>query len=150
MVQSIVIKSVVFVQHHPMTTSLLWDMKSVKVLFRVYQQKWNLEINQKMKFPSKIFKKYYKAFYRTQFCTFDFETRSDEDGQHIPFSHHNFFDFSKRVRYLESSWDLKLKIWYSTRSVVLKFFSFDKTSQEQLSAEKTLHPISLRSIGRGS
>jgi hypothetical protein len=65
---------------------------------------------QKIKFPSKIFKKY-KAFDRNSFCTFDFETRLDENGQHIPFSYfilyRNVFDFSKRVSHFESSWDPK-------------------------------------------
>ena len=60
-----------------------------------------------LKNPFKDFKKF-DAFYRVPFCTFDFETRLDENGQHIPFSYSilylNVFDFSKSVVKLEYSW----------------------------------------------
>ena len=58
--------------------------------------------------PEKVFKNY-RAFYRTPFCTFDFETRLSEQNEHIPLSYSilyiNLFDLKKSKKVLKRNPD---------------------------------------------
>ena len=58
--------------------------------------------------PEKVFKNY-RAFYRTPFCTFDFETRLSDQNEHIPLSYSilyiNLFDLKKSRKVLKRNQD---------------------------------------------
>jgi hypothetical protein len=59
----------------------------------------------------KNFDKYY-MFYQAPFCVYDFETRVNDEGRHVPFSYSiiylNIFDITKSIRFIESSQDPNL------------------------------------------